>query len=269
VTAVLLITCLMTQPGSGTVWGTVTNAADSQAVAGATVNLWRNDSCVALVTDSLGGFRASVPAGHYIVIASASGGRHAGHEVDVQTGQEVFLDLRVAAQKPRPLVPVESLYGVANPPTELPIGIHIRLYEHGGDLMNVERMLAITQVDESVMVQSIGPRPAHRFREPTWGGPGMTEGLVPFAEFLVFWDSLNHLGFRHLKDEYSGKARMLGEMSGYLSVSSEKSDREKVSKTVRFYVPGACPPEFGRVYDLTWSMARFAVSAPDSLKDTH
>jgi len=91
---------------------------------------------------------------------------------------------------------------------------------------------------------------------------------MPTSEFQVFWDSLNQLGFWHLKDQYSGKAEILGEMRGYVSVRYQEGDVEQVSKTVRFSVPGSSPPEFGRVYNLLWKMARFAQPVPDSLNHT-
>jgi hypothetical protein len=262
--AVLFLACLLTQPGSGMIFGTVTDAADSQAVAGAAVNLWRNDSCVALAADSLGGFRASVPAGRYTVIACASGGRVAGQHIEIPAGKDVRLDLRVGPPPPVPrIVPISEVI-----PTLPPIGGDIRLYQHGGCLADFETMLAITQVGESITIQSIGPRQAHRCREPIWGGPGTKVGLIPFAEFQMFWDSLHQLGFWDLKDQYSGKSRTRVEVSGYVSVSSMRFDGQRVTKRVDFSVPGACPREFGRVYDLIWGMARYAQSAPDSLKDT-
>ncbi|GEM_PF-3114092 len=262
---VLFLACLLAQSGSGTIFGTIADAADSQAVAGAAVNLWRNDSCVSLRTDSFGHYRAVAPAGHYLVIAGASGGRVAGRDIEIQTGKDVRVDLWVAPPRPIPRT-TPSLEAV---PRLAPIGGEIRLYEHGGDLADFERMLAITQTGDSVLIRSIGPRLGNRFREPIWGGPRTREGVMPVAEFLVFWDSLDQLGFWHLKDQYSGKARMLVELRGNVSVSFVRFDGERVSKKVNFSVPGACPPEFGRVYDLIWSMARFAQFAPDSLKGTH
>jgi len=138
----------------------------------------------------------------------------------------------------------------------LPARSETRIYEHGGDETDEERMIEIRQVGHSVFVRTkAGPRWRDK---PNWGGSGWKEGTVLINGFQVFWDSLNRLGFWHLKDHYSGQVSRKGEKSGYVSVSFEKGAQTKTSKTVGFYVPGSCSLGFRRVYDMVWSMGWFA-----------
>jgi hypothetical protein len=138
----------------------------------------------------------------------------------------------------------------------LPARSETRIYEHGGDETDEERMLEIRQVGDSVFFRTkAGPRWRDK---PNWGGSGWKEGTVLINGFQMFWDSLNRLGFWHLKDHYSGQVSRKGEKSGYVSVSFEKGAQAKTSKTVGFYVPESCSLEFRLVYDMVWSMGWFA-----------
>jgi hypothetical protein len=158
---------------------------------------------------------------------------------------------------------VESLSRPAGPrpiPLPLPARSDFQLSKHGGCIAAEMSLLAIKQVGDGVLIQSIGPRLADM---PNWNGPSIREGTVPIAEFRVFWDSLNGLGFWRLKDSYQAQASRTGEEGGAISASFEGPDRPRTEKTVRFFAPGSCSLEFRQVYSLFGSMARFAKSAPD------
>jgi hypothetical protein len=116
-------------------------------------------------------------------------------------------------------------------------------------------MLAIKQVGDSVLIQIMGAS--------ALSSQGIREGVIPIAEFRTFWDSLDQLGFWQLEDAYEALAAVSGETEGQISVSFEKPNQGKISKTVRFSVPRSCSLEFRRVYSLFENMARFAQSTPD------
>jgi hypothetical protein len=119
-------------------------------------------------------------------------------------------------------------------------------------------VLAIKQAGDSVLIQVVGAIQPDAYRSQ-----GMREGIIPIAEFRTFWDSLDHLGFWQLKNEYEGLVHTTADEAGYISASFEKPHQRKISKTVGLDVPQSCSLEFRRVYYLFDSMARFAQSTPD------
>jgi len=149
---------------------------------------------------------------------------------------------------------VVSSQGVGVP---LPTRSDSRLYKSWGCIWQNESMLAIKQVGDSVFIQVMGRS------GPAVSRQGVREGTISIAEFRTFWDSLDHLGFWQLKDEYEALRSYTGEEVGTISVSLEDHHRGKTSKTVRYSAPQSCSLEFRRVYYLFDSMARFAQSTPD------
>jgi len=244
----LLLTGIMAGPETGAIHGTVTGDPDGAVVAGAAVNLWRDNSCTMLHTDSLGHYSADLSPGYYTVIAAASGGRYAGHKVEIQPGMDVCLDLRVARQRPIPRVPVP----VSSSAQGLPTRSDSRLDRTDKGWAVVRSSLAIKQVGDSVFVQVKGPV------QQDWDRQGISEGIIPFADFRAFWDSLNLLGFWRLKDAYAGPHRGESESGGQLAASCEYLDQATATKTVRYSNPEGCSLEFRRVYHLFQNMARFA-----------
>jgi len=246
--------------------GTVRDSASGKPLVGASVVI--NGTEYGAATNTTGTYVVALPETTGTATAVGVGYGNASASFSTALTCTTHLDFclhRIQAV-------AHSLSGSAGPPSvslRPPDRSEIRLYEHGGDLADFERMLAITQVGDSVLIQHIGLRRAHRWREPSWDGPGMKERDMPISGFQAFWDSLNQLGFWHLEDQYSGKAVIMGEPSGYVCVRFQEGDEEQVSKTVRFSVPGSSPLEFGRVYNLLWKMVRFAQPVPDSLNHTH
>lgn len=115
-------------------------------------------------------------------------------------------------------------------------------------------LLAIKQVGDSVIIQTIGPRMGDG---PNLSGPSVREGTISVSEFRAFWDSLGRLGFWQLQNKYEGRVEYSGEEGGSISVSFEDSSGAKTSKTIHYHIPRSCPLEFGRVYSLFESTTRF------------
>ncbi|MCX6844404.1 MAG: PEGA domain-containing protein [candidate division WOR-3 bacterium] len=139
----------------------------------------------------------------------------------------------------------------------LPVRSVSRLGKYWGAEMS---MLAIKQVGDSVLIQTIGPR---LIDTPNWNGPSTKEGIIPIAEFRTFWDSLEFLNFWGLNNAYRAPASRSDQTGGYISVSFEPPDGVETTKAVRFFAPGSCSLQFRQVYSLFENMARFARSVPD------
>ncbi len=101
-------------PAAGTVQGTVTNAATTAPIAGATVTL--NPGGRSTTTNTSGGYAfADVPAGSYTVAASAPGGLAGSATVTVDPGSVRTVNLALAsagsytmATQSRPFVPADQ-----------------------------------------------------------------------------------------------------------------------------------------------------------------
>jgi hypothetical protein len=120
-------------------------------------------------------------------------------------------------------------------------------------------LLAIKQVGDSILIQTIGPRLADT---PEWGGPSTKEGTISTAEFQSFWDSLGHLGFWRLNNAYRALATRSDEAGGSISVNFGTRNRRMTAKTVRFFAPESCSLEFRQVYSLFENVGRFAKFVP-------
>jgi len=139
----------------------------------------------------------------------------------------------------------------------LPVRSDSRLCKYWGNEMSV---LAVRQMGDSVLIQTIGPRAIDL---PAWNGPSIKEGKVPIVQFRTFWDSLGQLGFWQFNNAYRAPASRGDATGGYVTVSFEVPGRAQTTKTVRFFAPGSCSLEFRQVYTLFDSLARFAQMAPD------
>jgi len=145
-------------------------------------------------------------------------------------------------------------------PLPLPARSKSRFHKWWGCEYTEESVLAIEQVGDSVLIQVFGGRMPGQPRDYQ---AGMREGRIAISEFQAFWDSLNSLGFWHLKSAYWALRGRTGEEGGSISVSFEDRSGGKTSKTIRYSVPHSCSLEFRRVYSLLDSTARFAKSVPD------
>jgi hypothetical protein len=164
----------------------------------------------------------------------------------------------------------------------LPARSEFLLREYWGSQRSI---LAIKQVGDSVLIQSIGPPspdlaptglnplwsrslPNSRDSEhdgagtPNGSGSSLREGSISRSEFRAFWDSLERLGFWRLDNAYRALASRRDEAGGEFSVSFETLDQHTNRKVVRFFAPESCSLEFRQVYALFENMARYAKSVP-------
>jgi hypothetical protein len=168
--------------------------------------------------------------------------------------------LQYPLEQPTTVSSPSRLAGPRPVPLPLPAWSDSRFSKGGGCIVAEMSLLAIRQVDDSVLIQTIGPRMADM---PNWNGPSIKEGIIPIDSFRTFWDSLSRLGFWHLNDRYEALASRTGEEGGSISVGFETRGQRETKKTVSFFAPGSCSLEFRLVYSLFGSMTRFAKSPPD------
>jgi|GEM_PF-1207314 len=165
--------------------------------------------------------------------------------------------------------------------TRLPSASDSRLTQYRGPKISI---VAIKQVGDSILIQTIGApvadsAPTGLSQLLVWppldrrgrhddtsttirNDSSLREGVIPIAEFRVFWDSLERLGFWRLNNAYRALASRSDEVGGEFSVSFETYDHRTTTKAVRFFAPESCSPEFRRVYALFENMARYAKSVP-------
>jgi hypothetical protein len=133
---------------------------------------------------------------------------------------------------------------------ELPVSSELRLIWPYAGWAQVRSTLVINQIGDSVGIQLTEPtQPA--------GSQHSVKGAVPAADFRALWDSLDQLGFWRLGDTYKADGNGT---PGRISFDAVYADKTDTSKTVMFFSPQWCKPEFQKVYYLVEGMTRFVQS---------
>ncbi|MBM3332995.1 hypothetical protein FJY68_14315 [candidate division WOR-3 bacterium] len=129
---------------------------------------------------------------------------------------------------------------------ELPVSSELRLIWPYAGWAQVRSTLAVNQIGDSVGIQ---------LTEPTQPAASQhsVKGAVPAADFRALWDSLDQLGFWRLGDTYKADGNGT---PGRISLDAVYADKTDTSKTVTFFSPQWCKPEFQKVYYLIEGMTR-------------
>jgi hypothetical protein len=108
--ALLLLVGIIAQPGTGTVFGTVTNDLDSTTIAGATVVLWERNASDSATTDSLGLYSLELTPGRHTLNASYGDYVPTSRAVTLDSGRRVRVDFQI---HPKPVeMPAVQVQGI-------------------------------------------------------------------------------------------------------------------------------------------------------------
>jgi hypothetical protein len=102
----LLLACVLAQPGTGTVFGTVTNDLDSTTIAGAILTLWEHPAFDSTVADSHGCFSMELTPGIHTLRASYRDYVPAARSFALESGTRVRVDFQIHP-KPVEMPPVQ------------------------------------------------------------------------------------------------------------------------------------------------------------------
>jgi hypothetical protein len=127
----------------------------------------------------------------------------------------------------------------------LPLRSEIRLDQTWGCWVSASSHLIIKQEGSEIRIL-------------TSGSLKIKEGIIPYSDFKIFWDSLHYLNYWQLKERYEGVSGRTDRIEGFLSISFENLENVKKTKKIEFSDPLTCPVEFKEVYVLLKNMERFA-----------